>query len=894
MTKVDLSKFIIPVELDNTDENQKFGKKSFKTKDLVFLDSDDDMNELSVEEKITTPTDYAIANGAFHWWGGVSRTGKKGTSAYWLRSAFSKDEVYDVLRGGLRDTDYVDRTQLGISPTLHLNLSSIISAQSELHDFGKIAHVKDTDGKVIYHTIEFGKYPKTKETKSDEFENLLKEDKIFPTGKTYTGYLDNGKFTENLEYEYNGQKYVRVKNNRFEDGNFYSDGQKVPKDGYVWIKVEPITWIIRNWDEMPTSINPQGNGKATYIDVRTEESIMGGIPFYPNTSDNNISFWQNSSIRGFLNGINVNNITTNGNTKYTAPNGGDFTGKGFLQEAFVVDMDRAQTTTEENGMEPQVRRSRLDKLNPDTIPQSERRKMTDTEMISNWIEAGQSVLLRGPSGIGKTERIAKLYPDLIWLKLTNNMFPEKVVGSVNLQTGQNIPPDFAKSAILSEATDDEKERIKENIDNLYEIADIVYERSKTSDKKTVVMLDELLNVKPAVQSLVYSIVFHKFVESGKGIKLPDNTVVVGTGNQKKYSSAAEDAAGPLIKRFDHVLDMEPKVGEWLYEYAIPNNLHPAVIGYIANKYYEESCKEGIGNINYFYEEPEVGEQNLDKFGCVGKTNDPRGWTSISNMLYAFEEDLKNNKFVGKDVEDFLKTSLQTKLREEWATEFFDFYNEPTLSVEDVVEGKYTESDLPDNTNSKFACTTSLITANAEQVEEVRNFIRKNCDPEYLRVYDLMWAGDDIERIKLIQDIDEKNNIYQEFNNEPIRIIEHKETKSNYKTTLDEFFDKSQNKFIHCNSEQKAKILLCAFDKAGKKWTTGYSYKDLKYFYNCTKEIYYSNDGMYTYGSAITKEDSVFEFEDVNILPYLNDEQKREYDKIISNADNVAEVGLVNE
>ena len=27
---------------------------------------------------------------------------------------------------------------------------------------------------------------------------------------------------------------------------------------------------------------------------------------------------------------------------------------------------------------------------------------------------------------------------------------------------------------------------------------------------------------------------------------------------------------------------------------------------------------------------------------------------------------------------------------------------------------------------------------------------------------------------------------------------------------------------------------------------------------------------------------------------LNDEQKREYDKIISNADNVAEVGLVNE
>ena len=41
------------------------------------------------------------------------------------------------------------------------------------------------------------------------------------------------------------------------------------------------------------------------------------------------------------------------------------------------------------------------------------------------------------------------------MKLTNNMFPEKVVGSVNLQTGQSIPPDFAKTAIMQEATEEE-------------------------------------------------------------------------------------------------------------------------------------------------------------------------------------------------------------------------------------------------------------------------------------------------------------------------------------------------------------------------------------------------------------------------------------------------------
>ena len=43
MATVDLTRFIIPVELDNTDENQKMGNRSFKTKDYVFLVSDDDI-----------------------------------------------------------------------------------------------------------------------------------------------------------------------------------------------------------------------------------------------------------------------------------------------------------------------------------------------------------------------------------------------------------------------------------------------------------------------------------------------------------------------------------------------------------------------------------------------------------------------------------------------------------------------------------------------------------------------------------------------------------------------------------------------------------------------------------------------------------------------------------
>ena len=242
MAKTDLTRFIIPVELDNTDQNQKMGDKSFKTKDLVFLDSDDEIKDLSDQERITSLTDYAIANGALQWWDGVSRTGKKGISAYWLRSAFSKDEVDNVSGGGVRYIHYVKETHLGVCPALHLNLSSIISARRASRDFGKIDQVKDKNGAVIYHTIEFGEYPKTKAANSNELElkKLFNNHKISATGKKYVGHIDsnNESFIENLEYEYRGQKYVRVKNNRYENGNWYSDGQKVPGDGYVWIKVE--------------------------------------------------------------------------------------------------------------------------------------------------------------------------------------------------------------------------------------------------------------------------------------------------------------------------------------------------------------------------------------------------------------------------------------------------------------------------------------------------------------------------------------------------------------------------------------------------------------------------------------------------------------------------------
>ena len=636
------------------------------------------------------------------------------TGYYWTKSDDGDNDARVVNANGYRTNSDVLRRDGGARPALSFSSISSIPTNGES---GKRAR----DGIL---EVEYVYYPQKAASKDmqERLERAYRSGSISKTRNSYTtdsrkydAY--NEKFLEKQhdEYEYNGKRYVRIEVNSGKSQYALSNGETYRDGDNVWVEVSPVKWLVDEREKV----------------MLTDKLIFSGVQFN-HTRDYHTKDFDKTDI------------------------------KTFMDRYLSRDLEQSRGTitlgeqTEETG-EFKPRKSRLQKLNPDKTKTADRSRMTDTEIIQNWIEAGESVLLRGPSGIGKTERIKTLYPDLIYMKLTNNMFPEKVVGSVNLQTGQSIPPDFAKTAIMQGATEEERKLVEENIQNIYDVADTVYERSKESDKKVVIMLDELLNVKPAVQSLVYTLVLNRMVEIGKGLKLPDNVVVVATGNQKKYSSVAEDLAEPLEKRFDHILDMEPKVGEWITEYAIPQKIHPSVIGYMLSKYNNSGKSEDIQDIGYFYEEPDVGEEHLDRNGCKGRTNDPRGWTSISNTLYNFERNLEQGKYEGKDVEDIIQRSISSKLREEWSAEFFDFYNLPTLTPEEVTKGMgegYTQADLPRDISERFAYMTALITADETQVESCREFIRKHCDPEYLSIYDIYWAGNDERKMEKISELQE--------------------------------------------------------------------------------------------------------------------------------------------
>ena len=693
---------------------------TFLTEEQYF--GDDKLDILEKRGTKAAITDFSILLGAYvsdyHIDNDSSLEGRTGW--YWTKSDDGDNAARVALDSGWMNNLFVYERCGGARPALPFSSISSIPTNGES---GKRAR----DGIL---EVEYGYYPQKAVAKDmqERLERAYKNRTISRTKNSYTtdsvaydNYDTSFQPQAHQEYEYNGKRYVRVNANSYYDGNYFtlSNGEKYKDGDSVWLEVSPVKWIVDEKSHM----------------MITEKLIFAGVQFNKECNYHTEDF-DKTDIKTFMD-------------RYLS--------RDLEQSRGTITLGEQTEETEE--FKP--RKSRLQKLNPDKTKEQDRAKMTDTEIIHNWIEAGESVLLRGPSGIGKTERIKSLYPDLIYMKLTNNMFPEKVVGSVNLQTGQSIPPDFAKTVIMQEATEEERKLVEENIQNIYDIADEVYERSKTSDKKVVIMLDELLNVKPAVQSLVYTLVLNRMVEIGKGLKLPDNVVVVATGNQKKYSNVAEDLAEPLEKRFDHILDMKPKVGEWITEYAIPQKIHPAVIGYMLSKYNNSGKSEDIQDIGYFYEEPEVGEEHLDRNGCKGRTNDPRGWTSISNTLYNFERNLEQGKYEGKDVEDIIQRSIGTKLREEWAAEFFDFYNLPTLTPEEVVKGMgegYTQADLPRDISERFAYMTALITADEKQVEACREFIRKYCDPEYLEVYDIYWAGNDERRQEKISELQEMTSL----------------------------------------------------------------------------------------------------------------------------------------
>lgn len=255
---------------------------------------------------------------------------------YWLRNTDSiLPQLFNVNTENSMPTD-VNRA---VCPVIFLPIPTI-----ENNFLPKIQTTISKTGKVKKY-IQLGEWPQNivDDSLSETLEHMYNygdtDADLIATGKFFTSNskkYENDKFYSKHipEFVFKGQKYVRfVSDKPFNSAGApnLSNGAKIPSSGTpVWIKVEPIDFVIKNWEQMPFYINKKGDGSAKRIELESSRAIVSGIPYALSNKYDDCT-WKDSILRAYLNSESLQNISVNKNAIKNNPN--DFTKNGFLYEA---------------------------------------------------------------------------------------------------------------------------------------------------------------------------------------------------------------------------------------------------------------------------------------------------------------------------------------------------------------------------------------------------------------------------------------------------------------------------------------------------------------------------------------------------------------------------------
>ncbi len=359
-----LSDLIIPNKLQNTTPYGCVGNATWDTYDRVYLESIPEFEANAAEQDDLNkvyPTGYALINraipynghGDLNWKLMESKvSGMKPACNIYLRSNYENKVAIVNNEGEVRYTT-VDNTgeNVGVRPCMNLDVQTYLKIVKGLNKIGYWGSEFQIGKNSKWNKpfIKLGEFPQAHACRNTTFyqelnhnycdvekEEQVKVGDLIPTGRTFMGSYDPivGRFREGVEYEYNLPWPIKMVRYHCDDWNI----------GY-WLDVEPIVWEILNWNDLPKEINPEGNGRAAVIKLRTQKALLGGMPFNINQEQNDANLWQNSTLRGYLNGYNMQSIKNQNidNFRHIAFGGGDFTQRNFLNET----MGRVKVLLEE-------------------------------------------------------------------------------------------------------------------------------------------------------------------------------------------------------------------------------------------------------------------------------------------------------------------------------------------------------------------------------------------------------------------------------------------------------------------------------------------------------------------------------------------------------------------
>ena len=365
--------------------------------------------------------------------------------------------------------------------------------------------------------------------------------------------------------------------------------------------------------------------------------------------------------------------------------------KEYLDRYMLRDLTQTVTFTRVQNMTPEEK-ERFE----EEQKQAERRRnpyglkfgqVSEEEIIRGAIESGVAVFLHGPSSEGKSARVKQIDPTCEIIYL-RNATPE----SLNGKSVYN-----ATTGEMMDVSPTWLKKLQEKCE-------------KEPDKLHVVFFDEITNALPSIQGIAFNIVLDREVN---GIwKLPENARIVAAGNDMKDSLAANQLAEPLFNRFAHVYIKTTTEG-WL-KWASEHNIHPAIYSYIAYK---------------------RGETLRSKYDGEKPNADPRKWEMASKMLYATGSPEMLRALVGEDI----------------TREFVEFCNQQVITLDDVINGNYTDRDIQSlNTAERYATAMGLTQVDDDNLEKVREFVT-GLGAEFGAIFDALWThGDESKLEKLAE------------------------------------------------------------------------------------------------------------------------------------------------
>ena len=232
-------------------------------------------------------TDFAILLGGFVSPSDYTKDGSNianRTGWWWTKTPFN-DNMTIVGCGGILGNCYLYSHSGGIRPILPF--SAILTDCSLV------------DNRFDIKEVLFGEYPQyvADLQTAKTLELNYKVDCLNETGKTYTvDCIKNPNFNEDYnfktlkEYEYKGNKYIRFVADLNCEYDTLSDGRHICVYSPYWIKVEPISWLVDEKNNIALS----------------KRLLISGIPFRSILNDK--TDYENSDIYTFLNEYMIKDI----------------------------------------------------------------------------------------------------------------------------------------------------------------------------------------------------------------------------------------------------------------------------------------------------------------------------------------------------------------------------------------------------------------------------------------------------------------------------------------------------------------------------------------------------------------------------------------------------------